>query len=153
MIGPIFIFLMFEKILYISKLFMQRLYDYSQYDLFTLNFILKNDTKLDTLSEFVITCLVNTNANEMIVEFTKYGVERTNNGVIKVIEFTDNDINKFEYQLMSVKDIDLCELERDGQISKIYHFINKQNLIRLTTTKYYISFEQTKSESNENMNS
>lgn len=132
---------------------MQRLYDYSQYDLFTLNFILKNDTKLDTLSEFVITCLVNTNANEMIVEFTKYGVERTNNGVIKVIEFTDNDINKFEYQLMSVKDIDLCELERDGQISKIYHFINKQNLIRLTTTKYYISFEQTKSESNENMNS
>ena len=132
---------------------MQRLYDYSQYDLFTLNFILKNDTKLDTLSEFVITCLVNTNANEMIVEFTKYGVERTNNGVIKVIEFTDNDINKFEYQLMSVKDIDLCELERDGQISKIYHFINKQNLIRLTTTKYYISFKQTKSESNENMNS
>ena len=132
---------------------MQRLYDYSQYDLFTLNFILKNDTKLDTLSEFVITCLVNTNANEMIVEFTKYGVERTNNGVIKVIEFTDNDINKFEYQLMSVKDIDLCELERDGQISKIYHFINKQNLIRLTTTKYYISFEKTKSESNENMNS
>ena len=132
---------------------MQRLYDYSQYDLFTLNFILKNDTKLDTLSEFVITCLVNTNANEMIVEFTKYGVERTNNGVIKVIEFTDNDINKFEYQLMSVKDIDLCELERDGQISQIYHFINKQNLIRLTTTKYYISFEQTKSESNENMNS
>lgn len=132
---------------------MQRLYDYSQYDLFTLNFILKNDTKLDTLSEFVITCLVNTNANEMIVEFTKYGVERTNNGAIKVIEFTDNDINKFEYQLMSVKDIDLCELERDGQISKIYHFINKQNLIRLTTTKYYISFEQTKSESNENVNS
>ena len=132
---------------------MQRLYDYSQYDLFTLNFILKNDTKLDTLSEFVITCLVNTNANEMIVEFTKYGVERTNNGVIKVIEFTDNDINKFEYQLMSVKDIDLCELERDGQISKIYHFISKQNLIRLTTTKYYISFEQTKYESNENMNS
>ena len=114
---------------------------------------MKNDTKLDTLSEFVTTCLVNTNANEMIVEFTKYGVERTNNGVIKVIEFTDNDINKFEYQLMSVKDIDLCELERDGQISKIYHFINKQNLIRLTTTKYYISFEQTKSESNENMNS
>lgn len=132
---------------------MQRLYDYSQYDLFTLNFILKNDTKLDTLSEFVITCFVNTNANEMIVEFTKYGIERTNNGVIKVIEFPDNVINKFEYQLMSVKDINLCELERDGQISKIYHFINKQNLIRLTTTKYYISFEQTKSESNENMNS
>lgn len=123
---------------------MQRLYDYSQCDLFTLNFILKNDAKLDTLSKFVITCLVNTNANEMIVEFTKYGVERTNNGVIKEIELTDNDINKFEYQLMSVKDIDLCELEQEGKISKTYHFINKQNLIRLTTTKYYISFEQTK---------
>ena len=58
---------------------MQRLYDYSQYDLFTLNFILKNDTKLDTLSEFVITCLVNTNANEMIVEFTKYELDNKRN--------------------------------------------------------------------------
>lgn len=120
---------------------MQKYYDYSKNDLFNIEFILKNDNKLNSLSSFVSSCLVNTDSKELIIDFSLYGIEQNDNGLIMTVEIYEDDFNKFEYQLISVKDINVQEIDRSGNITKTYHFKNKYNLIRLNTTKYYLAFE------------
>lgn len=120
---------------------MQKYYDYNKNDLFNIEFILKNGNKLNSLSSFVSSCLVNTDSKELIIDFSLYGIEQNDNGLILTVEIYEDDFNKFEYQLISVKDINIQEIDRSGHITKTYHFKNKYNLIRLNTTKYYLAFE------------
>lgn len=120
---------------------MQKYYDYSKSDLFNIEFILKNDNKLNSLSSFVSSCLVNTDSKELIIDFSLYGIEQKDNGLIMTVEIYEDDFNKFEYQLISVKDINVQEIDRSGNIIKTYHFKNKSNLIRLNVSKYYLAFE------------
>lgn len=122
---------------------MQKYYDYAKNDLFNVEFILKNRNKLKSLSSFVSSCLMNTDSKELIIDFSTYGIKQNDNGLIIVVKNYEDDLNKFEYQLISVKDIIIQELDRSGGNIMSYHFKNKTNLIRLNTTKYYIAFELT----------
>lgn len=90
-----------------------------------IKFFIKNGHELSEIPDITCSCLINTLENEMIL--TLY------DGIDEGI------LNKIEYKLMSVKDICIYSVIYGRE--SVHKFSNKINLIRLTETKYYISFE------------
>lgn len=119
---------------------MQKLFDYSDSDVFLIDFILKNDKKLNELSDLVIRCWMNDNYKEMIIEFDNHRpINKTN--YVTFVPLDKSEIDNIENKLISTKHILVKELDRNGNITETYKFENKSNLIRLDSLKYYISFE------------